>query len=139
MLLELTVQVVEHDSGFDHAAAVLDIQRKDAIKVFREIDDDAVIDGLAALRGTAAARGNDAAVISRDGQRPQRLFHGAWNHDPCGHDLVERRIGGVAAAVERIEEHIARDLARKTCGQRAVFRRIPWLYGLVSRHSFSLV
>src|SRR6202035_2662717 len=50
MLLELTVEVVEHDPRLDHASAVLDIERDDAVQMLGEIDDDAVIDGLAALR-----------------------------------------------------------------------------------------
>ena len=43
--------------------------------MFREIDDDAVIDGLAALRGAAAARRDDAALLARDRERTQRLVH----------------------------------------------------------------
>ena len=61
MLFELPVEVVEHDARLDHAGAVLDVERDDAVQVFGEIDDDAVIDGLAALRGAAAARRDDPA------------------------------------------------------------------------------
>ena len=89
VLFELPVEVVQHDARLDHARAVLDVERKDAVQVFREIDDDAVIDGLAALRGSAAARGDDPALIPRNRQRPQRLVHGAGNHDAGRHDLVE--------------------------------------------------
>ena len=67
--------------GSTTQAAVLDVERNDAVQVFGEIDDDAVIDGLAALRGSAAARGDDPPVVPRDRQRPQRLVHGAGNHD----------------------------------------------------------
>jgi hypothetical protein len=55
MLSELPVEVVEHDARLDHARAVLDVERDDAVQVFGEIDDDAVIDGLATLRGPDAA------------------------------------------------------------------------------------
>jgi len=41
------------------SSLVCDIERDDAVQVFGKIDDDAVIDGLAALRGTAAARRDD--------------------------------------------------------------------------------
>ena len=67
--------------GSHHAAAVLDIERDDAVQVFGKIDDDSVIDGLAALRRAAAARRDDPPCVARDGQRPQRLVHGAGHHD----------------------------------------------------------
>ena len=111
MRLELAVEIVEHDARLDHAGAVLDIQRDDAVQVFREIDDDAVIDGLAALRGAAAARRHDPALVAADRQRPQRLVHGFGDDHACGHDLVERGVGRIAAATEAIEQHVARDFA----------------------------
>src|SRR5665647_3485192 len=54
----------------------LDVERDDAVQVFGEIDHDAVIDGLAALRGAAAARRDDPPGVAGDRQRPQRLVHG---------------------------------------------------------------
>ena len=113
MLLELAVEVVEHDARLDHASAVLDVERDDAVQVFGEIDDDAVIDGLAALRGAAAARGDDPPGVAGDRQRPQRLVDGLRHHHARGHDLVERGVGRIAAAVEGIEEHVARNFARQ--------------------------
>ena len=64
MLFELPVEVVEHDARLDHAGSVFDVERDDAVQVLREIDDDAVIDGLAALRGAAAARRDDPALVA---------------------------------------------------------------------------
>ena len=81
MLFELAVEVVEHDAGLDHAGAVFDVEREDAVQVLGEVDDDAVIDGLAALRGAAAARGDDQAVVAGDRKRAQRLVDGAGDHD----------------------------------------------------------
>ena len=66
MFPELAVEVVEHDSRLDHAAAILDVERDDAVQVLGEIDDDTVIDGLAALRGAAAARRDDPPVVAGD-------------------------------------------------------------------------
>ena len=107
MLFELAVEVVEHDAGLDHAGAVLDVEREDPVQVFGEIDDDAVVDRLAALRSAAAARGDDQAVVAGDRKRAQRLVDGAGDHDPERHDLVERGVGGVAAAVEGVEKDVA--------------------------------
>ena len=107
-----------------------DIERDDAVQMLREIDDDAVIDGLAALRGAAAARRDDPSVVARNRERPQRLVHGARHHHARGHDLVERGIGGVTAAAEGIEQHVARDLAPQARGEGAIVGRIAGFAGL---------
>ena len=46
-------------------------------------------------------------VVPGDRERPQRLVHGPGDHDPARHDLVERGVGGIAAAVEGVEEDVA--------------------------------
>ena len=107
VLFQLPVEIVEHDAGLDHARPILDIEREDAAQVFREVDNNAVIDGLAALRGAAAARRDDPPVVPGNGERPQGLVHGARHDHALGHDLVERCIGRVAAAAEAIEQHLA--------------------------------
>ncbi len=81
--------------------------------MFGKVDDDAVVDGLAALRGAAAARRDDQPVVAGDGERAQRLVHGPRDYDPGGHDLVERGVGRIAAAVGAIEEDVAGNFARK--------------------------
>ena len=80
MLLELAVEIVEHDAGLDHANAVFDVEREQAVQVLGEVDDDSLVDGLAALRGPAAARGDDRPSSLGDRKRPQRLVHGPGNH-----------------------------------------------------------
>ena len=123
--------------GSTTQAAVLDVEREDAVQVFREIDDDAVIDGLAALRGAAAARGDDPPRIARDRERPQRLVHGAGHHHARRHDLVERGVGRIAAAAEGVEQHLAGDLAPQAQSEGAVFNRSLQLSGLRRRHARS--
>ena len=54
----------------------------------------------------AAARGDDHAVVAGDGKRAQRLVDGAGDHHPERHDLVERRVGGVAPAVGGAEKDV---------------------------------
>ena len=73
MRLELAVEIVEHDPRLDHAGPVFDVERDDAVQVLGEIDDDAVIDGLAALRGAAAARGHDPPVVAGRSPAPAAL------------------------------------------------------------------
>ena len=98
-----------------------------------------VVDGLAALRGAAAARGDDPALVAGDRKRPQRLVHGPGNHHAERHDLVERGVGRVAAAVEGVEENVARNLAGEARGKGAVFRRILWFFGPCCRHYLVLL
>src|SRR5262245_48756638 len=96
--------------------------------MLRKIDDDPLIDGLAALRRAAAAGGNDSALVPANGERLQRLVHAAGHHDPRRHDLVEGGVGGVAASVEGVEQDVTRNFTRKPRGQRAVFRPIPGFF-----------
>jgi hypothetical protein len=118
VLPELAVEVVQHDPRLDHTGAVLDVEREDAVQVFGKIDDDAVIDGLAALRGPAATWRDDPAVVATDRQRSERLVDAPRHHHARRHDLVERRVGRIAAAVERIEEDIARNFSREPVFER---------------------
>src|ERR1700694_160698 len=107
MLFELPVEIVEHDPRFDHAGTILNVERDDAVQVFREIYDDAVIDGLAALRSPAAARRDDPAVVPGDGEHLQRFVHGSGDHDAERHDLVKRSVGRIAAAAKGVEKNVA--------------------------------
>jgi len=54
--LELAIEVIEHDAGLDHAAPACHIEIEDAIEIFRAVDHEGMVDGLAALRRSAAAR-----------------------------------------------------------------------------------
>src|SRR6185369_7151274 len=103
MLLELTVEVIEHDPRLDYAAVVCDIKRDHAVQMLRQIDDDAVIDRLTALRGAAAPRRDYLPDVAADRQGPQRLVHSPGNNNSRRHDLIKRGIGRIAAAVKRIE------------------------------------
>ena len=57
-------------------------------------------------------------LLPRDGQRPQRLVHGAGDDDAQRHDLVERGIRGVAAAAKAVEQHLAGGLPRELLFKR---------------------
>ena len=126
---KLAVEVVEHDAGFDHAGPVGDIEREEVVQMLRKIDDDPLIDGLAALRSAAAAGGDDSALVPDDGECPQRLVHGPGHHHAGGQDLVKGGVGRIAAAVEGIEENVAFDLAGETRGKAAAFSRISRFFG----------
>jgi hypothetical protein len=134
MLLELAVEIIEHDTRLDHAAVVCDIERDDAVQMLREIDDDPVIHGLAALRGATAAWRDHLPGVTADRQRPQGLIHVPGNHHSRRHDLIKRGIGRIAAAVKRIEQNLAGDFAAQTRRKRAVFSPISSVSGPRRRH-----
>ncbi len=70
------------------------------------IDDQRVIDGLAALRGAATARGDADAFRPRNGERALGFRYAARYHDPERHDLVMGCIGCIAPAGEAVEMHL---------------------------------
>ena len=105
--LELAVELVEHDAGLDHAAAAGDVELDHIVEIFRAVDDQRGVDGLAALRGAAAARRDRHALLPRDRNRPRRLVDAARRHHAHRHDLIVRGVGGVAAAAETVEHDLA--------------------------------
>jgi hypothetical protein len=137
--LSCRVEVIQHDSRLDHAASIFDVERDDAVQVLREIDDDTVIDSLTALRRAAAAWRDDPAVLPDDAERPQRFVDGSRDHDPRWYDLIKRSVGRIPAAVEGIEEDVARNLAAQARGKGAVFSQISEFFGSRRRHRVNLV
>src|SRR5437660_5362643 len=134
MLLELPVEIIEHDARLDYAAVVRNVERDDAVEMLRQIDDDAVIHGLTALRGAAAAWRDHLPGIAADRQRPQSFIHGPGNHHSRRHDLIKRGIGRIAAAVKRIEQNLAGLFAPQTRRKRPVFSPISSVSGPRRRH-----
>ena len=138
VFFQLPVEIVEHDAGLDPTGSSFHVERNDAVQVFGKIDHQPVIDGLAALRSAAAARGDDPPVIACNRQRPQRLVHAAGHNHARGHDLIERGVGRVATAAERIEQHVAGDLTEQARGEGAVFKGIWGFCGPRRRHWLNL-
>ena len=113
MRTQLAIEVVEHDAGLDHAAPVLGIEFENAVQVFRTIDHQRMVDRLAALGGAATSREHGCSFLIGQTNRRLGLFYCARHNDAERHHLVVRSIGSVAAAVERIEQHVACDFPAK--------------------------
>ena len=79
-------------------------------------------DRLARLGGAAAARQHRRALLARDRERRLDIRDRARPHHAYGFDLVDGGVGGVAPALERVEQHLALDL-------RAQPRRQPGIAG----------
>src|SRR5579863_5705210 len=73
MLFQLPVEVVQYDTGFDGDLAHPDIQRQDPVEIFGAIDDQARIDGLAALAGAAATGTPSSRAIWMAAAAPSML------------------------------------------------------------------
>ena len=108
MLLELPVEVIEHDAGLDAAGAARGVEIEQPIEKAGAVDDEARIDRLAALRRAATARRYRYPRIPRNRQGRLRRLHRPRHHDARRHDLVARRIGCISTPAERIEQHVGR-------------------------------
>ena len=115
--LEPAVEFVEHDAGLDHAAAAGDVELDHLVEIFRAVDDQRRVDGLAALRGAAAARRDRHAFLPRDRNRPTGFLDRARRDHAHRHDLIVRRVGGVAAAAEAVEQDLAGQFGFETALQ----------------------
>ena len=99
VLFERSVQVVEHDAGLDLCAALLHIDVQNIAHGLGMVDHQSSTDGLSALAGTAAARNHGHFQVAANGQRGFYLVRSTRHKNTHRHDLVNRRIGGVAAFV----------------------------------------
>ena len=95
--LELAVQLVQHDAGLDDARLLGHIERDDFVQVLRAVDDERMVDRLAALRGAAAARQHGHAFGLGDLHGLLGLGDGLRHHHAQGDHLVGRGVGRVAA------------------------------------------
>ena len=112
--------------GSTSAVRALGIDVQDAAQVLRAVDHQRAVHRLAALAGAAAARQHGNAFLARDRQRGGDVAD-LLRHDHADRlDLVDRGIGGVAAAVGAAEQHLAADLAREALGETGICRERLW-------------
>ncbi len=65
---QLSVQLVQHDAGFDNGTTILDIQFQHTVEMFGEVDDETGIDGLPRLTGPAPPCCHRHARLARHAQ-----------------------------------------------------------------------
>ena len=93
------VQVVQHDAGFDNGCALVNIKIQNIAQVFAVVDDQARTHSLPALAGAATARDDRHVQVAANVQGGFNVFSRARYKHANGHDLIDRRIGGIAAFV----------------------------------------
>ena len=89
------------------------------------VDDERLAHGLTALGTAGAARQYRHVRIRGDRKRRQGLVFIARHHDAERIDLVDRGIGGIAAAGKRVEQHVAVELALQAVLKRAEIGHRP--------------
>ena len=89
----------------------------DSVQVLGEVDHQRAADGLPRLRRAAPARKESYALLAGDLQRRAHVVLRARDHHADRLDLVHRGVGGVAAAREAVEQHLALDVAAQVLGE----------------------
>ena len=77
--------------------------------MFADVDDDGVADRLSALRGPGAARQDRHAGFAADADDRRNVVDGLRNDDAARLDLIDRRIGRIQRARNRIKGDVALD------------------------------
>jgi hypothetical protein len=114
---EVRIELVEHDTRLHGHRARGRVKLDDPVEMLRVIDDERCAHGLAALRGAAAARQNRHAFLDGDAESRERVFLAPRHHHADRLDLVDRRVGCVAPARCRVEQHVAPHLSLQTSGE----------------------
>ena len=119
VLLQQTVQPVEHDAGLHARGHRFEVHALQRVEVLAAIENERIVDRLPALRGAAAARHQRHAHLRAELHRPHGRLRGFRNDDAERPDLIDRRVGAVEAARKVVESDFAFDLAAKPLGKRA--------------------
>lgn len=103
---EQPVELVEHDSGFDHTGPALGVGPDHAVAVLRPVDDDSGVGTLPSQAGPAAA-GEDRYTEPRAHPDGRRTGVDAAGNDHPERDLaVVGAVGGVGAETPPVESHL---------------------------------
>jgi hypothetical protein len=105
------VELVEDDAGLDGCRHRVAIEIDQSSQVLAVVDDERRADRLAALRAAGAARKNRNAKLAADRHCRGDVVVARGNEHADRLDLIDRRVGRVAAARSGIEQHAAFDRA----------------------------
>ena len=114
--------MVQDHARLDRGSACVQVQAEQAFEIFAVVDDQGCAGGLAALAGTAAARQYRHTGLVRQFNRGCDVAGGAGHKHPGRHDLVDRRIGGIAAARGGVKQDFALRVALQLLGQQCAGR-----------------
>ena len=101
------VQVIEDQPRLDYRDPVRRVDVEYLPDVLAVVDHQSGADRLAALAGAAAARYHRYAQIAGDVEGGAEVGVVGWDEDAGRHDLIDRRVGGVATAGGFVEKRLA--------------------------------
>ena len=114
------IETIEHHAGLHAYRARVPIEGDHLIQIFAMVDHQRVANGLAALRRATPARQYRDTLFQRNLQRDLCVALGFWDHHTDRLELVDRRVGRIAAARVGVEQHIAFDFALELGREPAV-------------------
>ena len=110
--------MVQDHARLDRGGACVQVQTEQVFEIFAVVDDQRCAGGLAALAGAAAAWQYRHTGLARQFNRGCDVAGGARHEHPGGHDLVDRRIGGVAAAGGGVKQDFALRVVLQLLGKQ---------------------
>ena len=115
--------MIEHHTGLHRGLVLIGVDAQDFVQVFRTVNDQRCANCLAALRCSCAAWQDRHPLLRGNLQRNARFLLGARDDHADRLDLIDGRIGGLAAARKRIEQHVSCDVRPQAPFQRAAGAR----------------
>jgi len=116
--LQLGIQVIEYQPGFDLRRALRHIDVEHLSKMLGGVDHQGRAGGLAALAGASAARQDRHLQVARDVDGEGDVALAAGHEHADWRDLIDGCIRGIAAARSRVEQHFAFGLGAQPAHQR---------------------
>ena len=109
---------MKHNPRLNDAATILDVEFYDLVQMTAAVDDQSVIDRLAALRCASASSEQWCARLLRDIERGPHIIECFRYQNGMREHLIHGCIGGVSAATEVVEQQLALDMAAQLLRQR---------------------
>src|SRR5206468_6830112 len=111
------VQLVEHHAWLDPGPALLRVDFKNAIEIFRRVDLQPLADGLTCLRRPTAPHRQRTAMSAADLNGLDDVLARFHDNDTDRLDLIDARVGGVQRAGDRVKADLALELSLQIATQ----------------------
>ena len=101
--------MIEHDAGLYAHPALLGVDLKYLVEIFRAVHQDGFAHRLPGQAGASATDERRCFVLIRQFDDRLHVVGAIGNHDADGLDFVNAGVGGVQRACDLIEAHLALD------------------------------
>ncbi len=115
---ELTVEIVQDDTGLDHTAPPLRIERHQAVAVLRPVEDDSGVGALPRQARPTTTGEHRRTELRADTDGRRTGLDTAGHHHTDRHLTVVRPVGAVRPATSRVEAHLGVHPFTQRPGQR---------------------